>query len=117
MPRHRLKLGLSYDVTDAWTVGLTAVVSSGQYLFGDEANLTPRTGGYVVLNLNTRYRLAPNIEIFGLVRNALSAKYETFGTFSDTDAIPITQAPGASNTRSLSPAPPVAGYGGVRMTF
>ncbi len=117
VPRHRLKLGLSYAVTDAWTVGFTAVVSSGQYLFGDEANLTPPTGGYVVLNLNAKYRITPNIEIFGLVQNALNAKYETYGTFSDTGAIPIVQFPGASNTRSLSPAPPIAGYGGVRMTF
>jgi outer membrane receptor protein involved in Fe transport len=117
VPRHRLKLGFGYDVTEAWTVGATAVVSSGQYLFGDEANLTPQTGGYVVLNINTKYRFTPNVEIFGLVRNALNAKYETFGTFSDTGSVPIAQVPGASNTRSLSPAPPIAGYGGVRVTF
>jgi len=117
VPRHRLKLGLSLEVTDAWTVGFNAIVSSGQYLFGDEANLTPRTGGYAVLNVNTKYRITPNIEIFGLVQNVLNSKYETFGTFSDTGSIPIAQAPGASNTRSLSPAPPIAGYGGVRMTF
>ena len=117
VPRHRLKLGLSYDVTRAWTVGFSAIVSSGQYLFGDEANLTSRTGGYAVLNLNTKYRVTPNIEIFGLVLNVLNAKYETFGTFSDTRGIPIVEVPGASNTRSLSPAPPIAGYGGVRLTF
>jgi outer membrane receptor protein involved in Fe transport len=117
VPRHRLKLGLSYDMTEAWTAGFSAVLSSGQYLFGDEANLTSRIGGYVVLNLDTQYRITPNIEIFAQVRNALNAKYETFGTFSDTASVPIAQVPGASNTRALSPAPPIAGYGGVRMTF
>jgi iron complex outermembrane receptor protein len=117
VPRHRLKLGVSYDVTAAWTVGFNVIVSSGQFLFGDEANLTPRTGGYAVLNLNTEYRITPNIAIFGQVRNVLNAKYETFGTFSDTGGIPITQVPGATNTRSLSPAAPIAGYGGVRLTF
>ena len=117
VPRHRLKLGLSYHLTEAWTVGGTAVASSGQYLFGDEANLTSQIGGYVVLNLNTQYRITPNIEVFGLVQNALNAKYETYGTFSDTASIPIAEVPGASNTRSLSPAPPIAGYGGVRVTF
>jgi iron complex outermembrane recepter protein len=117
VPRHRLKLGLSYDVTEAWTVGFSSIVSSGQYLFGDEANLTPQTGGYVVLNVNTKYRIAPNIEIFGLVQNVLNARYETFGTFSDTSSVPISQAAGASDPRSLSPAAPIAGYGGVRVTF
>jgi len=117
VPRHRLKLGFSYGVTDAWDVGLTGVVSSGQYLFGDEANLTSQTGGYVVLNFNTKYRLTPNIEIFGIVQNVLNAKYETYGTFSDTSSVPLAQVPGASDTRSLSPAPPIAGYGGVRVTF
>jgi iron complex outermembrane receptor protein len=117
VPRHRLKLGVSYDLTEAWTVGFHAIVSSGQYLFGDEANLTPKTGGYAVLNVDTKYRVTPNIEIFSVVQNVLNAKYETFGTFSDTSSIPIARVPGASNTRSLSPAPPIAGYGGVRVTF
>jgi iron complex outermembrane receptor protein len=117
IPRHRLKLGFRYDVTEAWTVGFDAVLSSGQYLFGDEANLTAPVGGYAVLNLNTKYQLTPSVEIFGLVRNALNAKYATFGTFSDTTSVPIAQVPGASNTRSLSPAPPIAGYGGVRVRF
>ena len=117
VPRHRLKLGLSYHVTDAWTVGGAVIASSGQYLFGDEANLTSPIGGYVVLNLNTQYQITPHIEVFGLVQNALNAKYETYGTFSDTASIPIVEVAGASNTRSLSPAPPIAGYGGVRVTF
>lgn len=117
VPRHRLKLGVSFHVTDAWTVGSTVTVSSGQYLFGDEANLTSAIPGYAVLNLNTQYRITPHIEVFALVQNALNAKYATYGTFSDTASIPIAQAPGASNTRSLSPAPPIAGYGGLRVTF
>jgi outer membrane receptor protein involved in Fe transport len=117
VPLHRLKLGASYGLTDDWTIGFDAIVSSGQFLFGDEANLTPSTGGYVLLNLNTSYRVTPNVEIFGLVRNVFNARYETFGTFSDTGAVPLAQAPGATNPRSLSPAPPVAGYGGVRVKF
>lgn len=117
VPQHRLKFGADYGVTPAWTIGFSGIASSGQQLFGDEANLVPRTNPYVVLGLNTRYRLAPGIELFGLVENLTNAKYETYGTFSPTSSIPITQAPGATNTRSLSPAAPVAGYGGVHVTF
>ncbi len=117
IPRQRLKFGVSYAVTDAWTVGFSGIVSSGQYLFGDEANLTPKTGGYVVLNANSSYLVRPGVTLFAVMQNVLNTKYETFGTFSDTGSIPIAQVPGATDTRSLSPAPPLAGFGGVRVTF
>jgi iron complex outermembrane receptor protein len=57
-----LKIGANYNATGSWTIGFDAVFSSGQFLFGDEANLTSRTDGYVVLNLNTEYRITPGIE-------------------------------------------------------
>ncbi len=117
IPRHLLKIGANWRVTKAWTVGATALAASGQVLFGDEANLTPTTPGYFVLNFNTSYRIAPGVELFGLVRNVANARYYTYGTFSPTSAIPIVQAPGATNTRSYSIAAPVGGFGGLRVTF
>ncbi len=71
----------------------------------------------MVLNANTSYQLTKNLEVFGLVQNLLNVKYETFGTFSPTSTVPIAAAPGATITRSLSPAPPVAAYAGVRLRF
>jgi hypothetical protein len=41
----------------------------------------------------------------------------TFGTFSPTPSVFIAQAPGAASPRSYSPAPPIAGTVGVRLTF
>ncbi len=117
VPANSFKLGAEYAVTDAWSVGFSGLVSSGQYLFGDEANLTPKTNPYVVLNANTSYRVTRNLEVFALVQNLLNVKYETYGTFSPTSSVPIAQVPGATITRSLSPAPPVAAYGGVRFRF
>jgi outer membrane receptor protein involved in Fe transport len=117
VPRNRLKFGVSYKLTDPWTIGLSGIASSGQVLFGDEANLTPKTGAYVVLNFNTSYQITERIQLFGVVLNALNAKYTTYGTFSDTASIPIAQVPGASDTRSLSPAAPIVGYVGLRFTL
>ncbi len=117
IPTHLLKLGVSYNVTDKWTIGATGVAASGQYLFGDEANLQKKLPGYFVLNLNTSYQVTPNVQLFGLVENVLNATYYTYGTFSPTSSIFLTQAPGATNPRSYSPAAPVAGYGGLRVTF
>jgi hypothetical protein len=44
-------------VTDAWAVGGTDVAVSGQFLFGDEANLTQKTPAYFALNLHTSYQI------------------------------------------------------------
>ncbi len=117
IPQHVLKFGVQYAVTPEWTVGTTGTVSSGRGLQGDPSNLNGRTGGYVVLNLNTKYRVTEHVELFGEVQNLLDARYATFGGFSPTALVPIQQAPGASNPRSLSLAPPIAGYGGMRVTF
>lgn len=117
VPTHRFKFGASYAVTPAWMVGFSGLVSSGQYLFGDEANLTAKTNPYVVLNLDTRYQVTPRLEVFALVQNLLDTRYETFGTFSPASLVPAAQAPGASITRSLAPAPPVAAYAGMRLRF
>jgi iron complex outermembrane receptor protein len=117
IPAHQLKLGGSYNLTDKWSVGATVIGASSQYLFGDEANLTPPLSGYVRLDLQTRYDLAPNVQLFAWARNVTNASYYTYGTFSPTTAVPIAQAPGASDTRSYSPASPLAVYGGLRVKF
>ncbi len=46
VPRSTLKGGLDLDVTIACHIGADGVLQSGQYLFGDEANLTPRLPGF-----------------------------------------------------------------------
>jgi iron complex outermembrane recepter protein len=117
IPRNLWKLGVDYKVTDAWTVGGTGVAASGQFLFGDEANLTPKTPAYLALNLHTSYQLTPHLQLFGLVENVLNTTYYTFATFSPTSSVPIIQVPGATNTRSYSPAAPIAGTVGIRVTF
>jgi iron complex outermembrane receptor protein len=117
IPSNLWKLGVDYKVTDAWTVGGTGVAASGQFLFGDEANLTPKTPAYFVLNLHTSYQLTPHLQLFGLIENAFNMTYYTFAAFSPTSSVPIVQVPGASNPRSYSPAAPIAGTVGIRLTF
>ncbi len=117
VPTNLLKLGVDYRAADTWTVGGTAIAASGRYLFGDEANLTPKTPAYFILNLHTSYQLTANLQLFGLIENAFNTKYYTFGTFSPTSSVVIAQAPGATNPRSYSPAAPIAGTVGIRLTF
>jgi outer membrane receptor protein involved in Fe transport len=117
IPSNLWKMGIDYNVTDAWTVGGTGTAASGQFLFGDEANLTAKTPAYFVLNLHTSYQLTPHLQLFGQIENVFNTTYYTFGTFSPTSTVPIVQAPGATNTRSYSPAAPIAGTVGLRITF
>ena len=117
VPANQVKFGVYYKVTDTWTVGAVGIYQSGQYLFGDPSNLTPRLPGFLTLNLNTQYQLLPNLQLFGLIENVNDARYYTYSTFSPTSSIFLAQAPNATNPRSYSPAAPIGGYGGVRVTF
>ncbi len=118
VPAHRVKFVVDYNVTPRWIVGGSGILSSGQYLFGDEANQNSKVPGYFVLNLNTSYRITDHVQLFALVDNVLDRKYETYGTFAQVDGVPFPEVPGGvSNTRVESPAAPVAAYGGVRVTF
>ena len=117
VPANLFKLGLDYKATELWTLGATAITASGQFLFGDEANLTPPLPPYLVLNLHASYQVTKNFQLFALIENVFNQKYYTFGTFSPTSAVPILQAPGATNPRSYSPAAPIAVTVGLRATF
>ena len=98
-------------------MGATGVAASGQYLFGDEANLTPKLPGYFVVGVNSSYQVTKHFQIFGLIQNAFNEKYYAYGTFSPTSTVMFIPAPNTTNTRSYNIAAPVAAYGGVRMTF
>jgi len=117
IPLHQFKASAYYNVTDKWTVGATLLAASGQYLFGDEANLIAPLPGYVTLGASTKYKLLPNLELFAWAENITNANYYTFGTFSPTSSVFIAQAPGASLTQSYSPAAPIAIFGGLRAKF
>ena len=117
VPAHQGKLGVTYHVTAQWTLGVFAVAQSGQYLFGDQANLTPRLPGFVTLNLSTSYQLTPRIQLFASAENVTDAKYYTFGTFSPTTAVFLAQAPNATNPRAYSLAAPIGAFGGLRISF
>src|SRR5262249_44380578 len=100
-----------------WSFTASAVLSSGAWLQGDESNLNPKTGGYATFDLGASYKPTESVELFATVENLFDKQYATFGTFSPTDDVPLSEAPGASNPRSLSPSMPRAFFGGLRVSF
>jgi outer membrane receptor protein involved in Fe transport len=117
VPRSVIKFGLDGVLTQAWRAGIDGQYQSGQYLFGDEANLTPRLPGYFVLNLHSTYDITQWFELFANLQNALDRRYYTFGTFSPTNSVFLAQAPNATNPRSYALAEPLGFFGGVRVKF
>jgi len=119
IPRHRVKAGIDYAVTDTWKVGGDALFVSSQYFVGDESNREAKLPSYAVFNLHTSYQINKTWQIYGRVDNIFDNRYATYGTFFDTTALPNFANGGNnfSDPRSLSPARPRAFYAGMRMTF
>jgi iron complex outermembrane recepter protein len=124
IPQHRIKAGMDYKVLSNWTVGASVRFVSDQYYYGDESNQLAPLPSYQVFGLHSSYQATRWLQVFAHIDNVLNAKYATYGVLSDptgigAPGIPVTGAtngPGVDN-RFLSPAYPLAIYGGVRITF
>ncbi|MCK1399994.1 TonB-dependent receptor [Bradyrhizobium sp. 4] len=119
IPRHRVKVGVDYAVTDVWKVGGNALFVSSQYLVGDESNQYAKLPSYTVFNLHTSYQVTKNFQLYGKIDNIFDKRYATYGQFFDTGALPnfTNGAADFNDPRSLSPARPRAFYAGMRVTF
>lgn len=117
LPKDKLAGGVDFRVTPRLVLGANFVLQSGQYLYGDEANVTPQLPGFFVLNLHGSYQITKHLQLFGEIRNVGDRRYYTYGTFSPTTSVYLSQAPNATNPRAYSIAAPIGGYGGVRLTF
>lgn len=114
----RGNLLVDWSVTERWTVGAEAVAQGNAYRFGDEANLTPPVGGYLVTDVNAAYAPADHWMVFAVVDNVLNRRYDTYGTFGPVADVPWPTVPGGvTDPRTASPGMPRAAYAGVRFTF
>ena len=118
IPQHRFIATAEYKITARWSAGGNATLQSSQYRFGDEANLTKPVGGYVIVNLDTSYRITDHVTVFALVNNVTNRTYDTYGSFGPVGDVPWPYVPGGvTDPRTGSPGSPIAGFGGVRVLF
>ena len=119
IPRHRVKAGIDYAVTDAWKFGGDMLYVSSQYFAGDASNQAPQLPAYTVFNLHSSYQVDKNIQVYARLDNVFDNRYATFGTFFNINALPNFANGGAPFTdpSSLSPARPRALYVGLKATF
>ena len=114
IPRHRVKLGIDYAITDAFKVGADTLFVSSQYFVGDESNQAQKLPSYATFNVHTSYQINKTFQIYGRIDNIFDNRYATYGTFFDTGAIPTANF---TDPRSISPARPRAFYAGLKATF
>ncbi len=81
IPRHSLKLRGELHATPDWRIGANVLLASNVYARGDENNrdVNGRIPGYAVLNLDTRWRINRNVELFARINNVFDRRYSNFG--------------------------------------
>ena len=124
IPLNRFKAGFDFLITPQWKFGADLVAASSQVFFGDEGNDNPPLPGYAKVDLHTFYDVTENVQLYGLVYNLFNSQYGLFGNFFDLEAAnsasvanPATGAGFFTNPRTITPAPPITGYGGVKIRF
>jgi iron complex outermembrane recepter protein len=80
IPPDSFKLRGDLNLPAGWSVGASLVLASGQYAHGDENNRDAhgRVPGYAVVDVDARWRLARDWEIFATINNLLDRRYENF---------------------------------------
>lgn len=115
IPQHQFKAGADVAVTDAWKIGADLSVVGSQYFVGDNSNLNAKVPSYWVTNLHTSYQITREMQVFGLVTNLFNQKYYTYGNYFQLDGVAKAVSFVFTDPRTITPAQPLAVYGGMRV--
>ncbi|MCX7172107.1 MAG: TonB-dependent receptor, partial [Proteobacteria bacterium] len=85
IPQHSLKLRLQYDFGEQAALGTNIIYSSSVFARGDENNqdVHGRVPGYTVVNLDGRYSVLKNLELFARVANLFDKRYANMGVVGE----------------------------------
>ena len=119
IPAHQAKFSTDYDILREWTLGFDMNYNSGQYLRGDEANLTAKIPAFVIFNLRSEYRFNEHVALFGRVNNLFDRNYANFGALGETGDVldGLNPALNEINSRFVGVGAPRAAWIGVRLTM
>ncbi len=109
IPQNTFKFGADYEVFHNWFFGGDLQYVSSQYARGDDQNIHPQIPDYKVVNLNARYVVTKNIELFAMGRNIFDNHYASFGQLGQ-NFFQNNQA-----TTFMGPGAPATGYAGIRV--
>jgi outer membrane receptor protein involved in Fe transport len=110
IPQQSVKLGAEYEILKGWFFGGDMQYASSQWSRGDDSNRYPKVREYAIVNLNTRYKVTKNVEIFAMARNVFDTSYQTFGAINRNFFT-------GQGERFVGPGVPASGWAGVRLSF
>ena len=116
IPRHSVKAGFRYGVSDAWDIAFDAMAVSSRIYVGDEGNDQIPLDGYGVVNLRSAYQINDNLEAFVRVGNLFDEQYATFGVLAEIEIF-LSEAPDADDPRFVGPGAPRNAFTGLRVSF
>ena len=90
VPRHRVKAGFDYAITDAFKVGADATFVSSQYFVGDESNQAAKLTSYAVANVHASYQIDKTFQIYGRIDNSLTTATRLTARSSRPTLCPIS---------------------------
>ena len=122
IPAHSVKVRADYDFTDRASLGSNVMYFSSQYARGDENNQDSngKVPGYILVNLDARYRYTKQLSFFGRVDNVFDKDYQTLGVLGQN----FFNGPGrtfdagnVTDEQFRSAGAPRAAWVGVKYTF
>lgn len=111
IPQQTVKFGAEYEILKGWFFGGDLQYVSSQYLRGDDNNQYAKVNEYAIVNLNTRYAVTQNVELFAMARNVFDANYESYGVVNRNFF------KNGSPEAFLGPGAPISGWAGIRVRF
>jgi outer membrane receptor protein involved in Fe transport len=79
IPRDSIKLRAEYGIDERSGVGVNVIYASSQYALGDDDNRDDhgRLPAYTVVNLDARYQVLAELQLFLQVNNVFDRRYQT----------------------------------------
>ena len=109
IPQNTIKFGSEYEFIQGLFIGGDLQYVGPQYARGDYANQYGQMPSYTVLNLNAKYFVTKEIELFAMGRNVTSQQYYSYGQIGHNFFNQNNQ------TTFLGPGAPATAYAGIRI--
>jgi iron complex outermembrane recepter protein len=114
IPEHIFKASIGVDLWKKLSLGINGTYSGNRVFRGDESNITPKLGGYVLFNATTEYKFNKHFALFGKLDNIFDTHYNSFGVYGQAQEVLGTAY---NDGRFVSPGAPRAGWIGVRLSL
>lgn len=108
IPQNTFKFGSEYEILPKLFFGGDLQYVSSQYARGDDQNTHQQIPDYTIVNLNSRYQVSDNIELFATGRNIFDNRYLTFGQLGNNFYTGQT-------TQFQGPGAPASAYAGIKI--